>query len=178
MNLERYLRLIAGVFVMGTVALAVWVNPWWLAFTAFVGLNLTQSAFTDWCPMISLLHRLGVPRAGECSRGNAAEGKTRMKEVGVQQVHEDLLEGTATLIDVREPAEYNAGHVPGAVHIPLRQLELRMAEAPTDRSVYVICHSGGRSASAVYVLAGHGIAAHNVVGGMVAWSKAGLPVEK
>jgi hypothetical protein len=63
MTTERWLRMIAGVFVMGTVALGVLVNPWWFAFTAFVGLNLFQSAFTDWCPMKVLLERLGTRSA-------------------------------------------------------------------------------------------------------------------
>lgn len=59
-TVERWLRLIAGTFVLATVALAVLVSPWWLAFTAFVGLNLLQSAFSDWCPMMDILRRLGV----------------------------------------------------------------------------------------------------------------------
>jgi hypothetical protein len=61
MSIERYLRLIAGCFVMLSVALGYWVNPLWFLFTAFVGLNLFQSAFTDWCPMMSLLRKLRVP---------------------------------------------------------------------------------------------------------------------
>lgn len=60
MSIERYLRLIAGFFVMLSVALGYWVNPAWFLFTAFVGLNLFQSAFTDWCPMMTLLRKLGV----------------------------------------------------------------------------------------------------------------------
>jgi hypothetical protein len=60
MSIERYLRLIAGVFVLATVALGHWVNPAWFLFTAFVGLNLLQSAFTNWCPMMTILRRLGV----------------------------------------------------------------------------------------------------------------------
>lgn len=60
MSIERYLRLIAGLFVMLSVALGVWVNPNWLYFTGFVGLNLFQSAFTDWCPMITILEKLGM----------------------------------------------------------------------------------------------------------------------
>ena len=60
MNVERFLRLIAGLFVMATVALGYWVNPYWFLFTAFVGLNLFQSAFTNWCPMMSFLRKLGV----------------------------------------------------------------------------------------------------------------------
>jgi Inner membrane protein YgaP-like, transmembrane domain len=60
MTINRYLRLIAGFFVMLSVALAHYVNPYWLLFTAFVGLNLFQSAFSNWCPMITLLRKLGV----------------------------------------------------------------------------------------------------------------------
>jgi hypothetical protein len=60
MTTERWLRLIAGVVVMGTVALGYLVNPWWFAFTAFVGLNLFQSGLTNWCPMKTLLERLGT----------------------------------------------------------------------------------------------------------------------
>lgn len=60
MTVERYLRLIAGFFVMLSVALGHWVNPGWFWFTAFVGLNLFQSAFTDWCPMMTFLRKFGV----------------------------------------------------------------------------------------------------------------------
>ena len=59
MTLERTLRLIAGVVVMGSVALGYFVNPNWYFFTAFVGLNLFQSAFTNWCPMMTVLRKLG-----------------------------------------------------------------------------------------------------------------------
>jgi hypothetical protein len=52
--------LIAGFFIMASVALGYWVNPNWFLFTAFVGLNLFQSAFTNWCPMMSILRKLGV----------------------------------------------------------------------------------------------------------------------
>lgn len=62
MYVERLLRLIGGAFVLLSVALGVWVNPWWFAFTAFVGLNLFQSGFTDWCPMMWILEKLGAQR--------------------------------------------------------------------------------------------------------------------
>jgi hypothetical protein len=61
MHIERYLRLVAGFFVMVSVALGYWVHPAWLLFTAFVGLNLFQSAFTNWCPMITFLKKLHIP---------------------------------------------------------------------------------------------------------------------
>ena len=63
MSIERYLRMIAGFFVMLSVALGYFVSPAWYFFTAFVGLNLFQSAFTNWCPMITFLKKLGVGSA-------------------------------------------------------------------------------------------------------------------
>jgi len=60
MTLERFLRMIAGFFVLLTLALGHWVNPYWYLFTAFVGVNLFQSAFTNWCPMMTILRKLGV----------------------------------------------------------------------------------------------------------------------
>lgn len=61
MKVNDYLRAIAGFFVLLSVALGYWVHPGFFLFTAFVGLNLLQSAFTHKCPMISLLRALGVP---------------------------------------------------------------------------------------------------------------------
>ena len=60
MTVNRYLRLIAGFFIMLSVVLGYSVSPYWYLFTAFVGLNLFQSAFTDWCPMMTILRKLGV----------------------------------------------------------------------------------------------------------------------
>jgi hypothetical protein len=60
MNIERYVRLIAGIFVLLSLALGYWVNQYWFLFTAFVGLNLFQSAFTNWCPMMTFLRKAGV----------------------------------------------------------------------------------------------------------------------
>lgn len=60
MTLDRYLRLIAGVFVAISTVLGMYVHPAFFWFTVFVGLNLFQSAFTDWCPMMALLRRAGV----------------------------------------------------------------------------------------------------------------------
>ena len=60
MSVNRYLRLVAGTFIVLSVLLAHFFSPYWLFFTAFVGLNLFQSAFTDWCPMMTILRQLGV----------------------------------------------------------------------------------------------------------------------
>ena len=69
MTLHQYLRLVAGAFVLLSVALGYWVHPGFFLFTAFVGLNLLQSAFSDWCPMITFLRKLGLP---ECTHTKAA----------------------------------------------------------------------------------------------------------
>jgi hypothetical protein len=65
MSMKQWIRAIAGTFVLLSVVLAVCVSRYWLFFTAFVGLNLLQSAFTKWCLMEEILARLGVPRK-EC----------------------------------------------------------------------------------------------------------------
>lgn len=63
MDLHAWLRLIAGTFILLSLLLGYTVNPWFYAFTAFVGLNLLQSALTGWCPMMAILRRLGVREA-------------------------------------------------------------------------------------------------------------------
>jgi hypothetical protein len=60
MSMERWIRLIAGSFVLISLALAHWVNPNWLWFTAFVGANLFQSALTRWCLMEDILRKIGI----------------------------------------------------------------------------------------------------------------------
>ena len=60
MKREHYIRLIAGTFVLSSLALGWFVSPYWLLFTAFVGLNLFQSALTKWCLMDDILRKLGV----------------------------------------------------------------------------------------------------------------------
>jgi hypothetical protein len=61
MTVNEGLRAVAGAFVLASVALGIWVNPWFFAFTAFVGVNLFQSAFTRYCPMMSILKKVGLP---------------------------------------------------------------------------------------------------------------------
>jgi hypothetical protein len=64
MTVERTLRGMAGFLVLASLGLAYWHSPYWLLFTAFVGLNLFQSSLTDWCPAMVVLRKLGVRRAG------------------------------------------------------------------------------------------------------------------
>jgi hypothetical protein len=60
MTLERYLRLIAGSFVLASVLLGYYHSPYWFLGAGFVALNLIQSAFTDWCPMMTFLRWMGA----------------------------------------------------------------------------------------------------------------------
>ena len=62
MSMERMIRAIAGTFVLASLALGWFVSPWWFLFTAFVGVNLVQSAFTRWCLMEDILAKFGVRR--------------------------------------------------------------------------------------------------------------------
>lgn len=83
---------------------------------------------------------------------------------------------TGWVLDVREPYEWAAGHVPTATHIPMAQLAHRSAEIPRDDTVYVICRSGARSARVVLALGEAGWQAVNVGGGMQDWAAAGRPM--
>jgi rhodanese-related sulfurtransferase len=81
------------------------------------------------------------------------------------------------LLDVREPDEWDAGHIAGAQHIPLGQLRDRLAEVPTDKPILAICRHGSRSESAARGLRTLGLTVENLEGGVTAWTRAGLPLE-
>lgn len=88
-----------------------------------------------------------------------------------------LVDAGAVLLDVRERFEWEAGHAPNAVWIPLSELPERVGEVPTDADVIVVCRAGGRSLRAAGFLVGNGIGATNLSGGMQAWHSAGLPMQ-
>ena len=88
----------------------------------------------------------------------------------------DLHAGGVTLIDVRNPDEYEAGHVPGARLIPLHEVGERVDEVPSGTPVYVICAMGGRSRKACEVLLLEGRDVTNIAGGTKGWIEAGGPV--
>lgn len=82
----------------------------------------------------------------------------------------------ATILDVREDDEFAQAHVPGVTHVPLSGLVARLADVPRADAVYVMCASGGRSAKATELLAGAGVNAVNVIGGITDWYRNGHPV--
>ncbi|MDQ6780361.1 MAG: rhodanese-like domain-containing protein [Candidatus Eremiobacteraeota bacterium] len=96
-----------------------------------------------------------------------------------QRAQAEVAKG-ALLIDVREPHEWNGGHMPGAVLIPMGQVSTRLKELPQDRKIIFTCRSGNRSGAIKDMLIDeHGYTqVHNLLGGILAWQVAGLPVVK
>jgi len=84
--------------------------------------------------------------------------------------------GGGWLLDVREDVEWQAGHAPGAHHIPMGEIGRRQDDLPDDETILVICHLGGRSRMVTDALLAAGYPAANVEGGMEAWQAAGGPV--
>ena len=97
-------------------------------------------------------------------------------EVDVADASRRLSDG-AVMLDVREPGEWQAGRIAGALHIPLGQLAQRQAEIDAGATLLLMCRSGMRSADATRALNEAGYDAHNVAGGMKAWVAAGQPIE-
>jgi len=89
----------------------------------------------------------------------------------------DEVTDDAYLLDVREPDEWEAGHAPGAHHLPMMEVPAKLAEIPTDREVVVVCRSGGRSGQVVSYLMGNGWDnVRNLDGGMQVWAATGRDV--
>lgn len=86
-------------------------------------------------------------------------------------------DGELLLVDVRDAAEFRAGHAEGALHVPLEQVGAKLDQLRRDgRTVAFVCRSGMRSAVATRTAMAAGLEAQNVRGGMLAWERAGLPV--
>jgi rhodanese-related sulfurtransferase len=104
--------------------------------------------------------------------------RPNVPEITVEQLDKDLREARFLVLDVREAWEYHAGHVPGAIHVPLGELGRRARDLPTDRPIAVICQSGNRSLSGVAHLTNAGFdGAVSVAGGTGRWARMGLPIE-
>ncbi|MEM8704958.1 MAG: rhodanese-like domain-containing protein [Actinomycetota bacterium] len=97
-----------------------------------------------------------------------------LPQIDVHELDALRAEG-ATVFDVREPDEWEAVHLDGATLVPLQTVPDSLDRFPTDRTVYVTCAKGGRSAQAVEFLRARGVDAVNVAGGMDAWLEAGKP---
>ncbi|QYF91127.1 rhodanese-like domain-containing protein [Arthrobacter sp. PAMC25284] len=96
-----------------------------------------------------------------------------MSEVAVNEA--DRRRGTDQILDVREDFEVAEGMIPGALHIPMDQLQTRLSELDAAVPVIAVCRSGNRSARVADALNGAGFTADTMTGGMTAWSQAGLP---
>lgn len=83
----------------------------------------------------------------------------------------------ALALDVREPGEWQAGRIPGAVHMPMREVAHRASELPRDRELIAVCRSGSRSGRVARALEQAGYRVANLEGGMKAWQAAQLPLE-
>jgi rhodanese-related sulfurtransferase len=83
----------------------------------------------------------------------------------------------ALVLDVREQEEWDVGHIPGALFIPMGQVADRLDELPADRRILAVCRVGGRSGVVAEALRRHGYRVANVEGGMQEWHAAGLPME-
>jgi rhodanese-related sulfurtransferase len=95
--------------------------------------------------------------------------------ISVDQLADPLPAGT-TVLDVRQPIEWQQGHIEGAIHIPMPEVPEHLDEIPTDRDVLVVCAVGARSARVVQYLQHQGIDACNLDGGLVEWQAAGRPL--
>ncbi len=109
------------------------------------------------------------------------EAKKVITEISPQEAASYLNKKGYVFLDVREPSEYQKGHIPGAKNLPRGLLEFKIAKLFPDRkaqTIIVYCRSGGRAALATKVLQEMGYKAVNLKGGIAAWKKAGLPIEK
>ena len=104
---------------------------------------------------------------------------TLADSVDVDTVHAIKDNPGVFLLDVREPDEYAAGHIPGITLIPMGEVAARLAELPRDKEIIVTCRTGNRSGQVADLLREQGFTnVHNMSGGIVAWEEAGYPVEQ
>lgn len=104
--------------------------------------------------------------------------RQKTPEVDVDELDSLIRTGDVRVLDVREEWEYRRGRVPGALNVPLSQLQVRVADLPRDKRLLVICESGSRSLAAADFLLRSGFAeAASVRGGTSAWARANRPLE-
>ena len=98
-------------------------------------------------------------------------------DISPRKTAQRMESGDLLVIDVREQYEWDAGHVPGSIHIEMEEIMARADEVPADRPVAFLCLGGARSAMVASAFRGRGYDAHNVAGGFQAWFDQGLPTE-
>ena len=129
----------------------------------------------------TLLPIIGALIASVALAGEPTTPATKVTSMTQEQLLEHQAKHPQHLfvLDVRTPAEYAEGHVPGAVNVPHDQVVSRLAEIPKDKDVVLYCRSGRRAGLAADVLAAHGYSRlSHLEGDMQAWTEAGRPVQK
>jgi phage shock protein E len=138
---------------------------------------------------IVILAGCSAPAAAPAAPAAAEQGASaQVKTIDVASLPRDVDVQTAAalreqpdvmILDVREQDEWDAGHIPGAVFMPMGEVPNRLSEIPTDKTVIVQCRSGNRSSQVTDFLVKQGFTnVHNMSGGINAWQSAGLPVEQ
>ncbi|NWG21621.1 MAG: rhodanese-like domain-containing protein [Chloroflexi bacterium] len=121
----------------------------------------------------------GAPAAPPAAQTSAIDVASLPLNVDVATVRALQGRDDVVLLDVREPEEYAAGHIPGVRLIPMGEVPARLNEIPADRTVIVTCRSGNRSGQITDLLRRNGFTrVHNMQGGILAWQQAGFPVER
>lgn len=121
--------------------------------------------------VIAVLLVLSLALTWGCASNQPAPGETGYRDISAAELQTLLAgEDPPLLLDVREPHEFSAGHIPGSVLIPMGEITGRLNEIPQDRTVVVICRSGNRSGQVAGTLAGHGYTrVLNLQGGVLDW---------
>ena len=139
-------------------------------FVLSLTLLLTACGGQDTAPADTAVNEAPVANSGELDLPPSVDIHT----VGDIIDRDDVI-----IFDVREPFEYDEKHIPGVTLIPLGEVPNRTNEIPKDKTVIMTCRSGNRSGQATDYLRSQGFTnVHNMEGGIVAWEKAGYPVEK
>ena len=111
------------------------------------------------------------------AEGDQGEPDEEKPGVSVQEAHRLRDDGQAMVLDVRDQEEWDAGHIPDALWVPMQEVEARRDELPTARRIITVCRSGKRSGKVAAQLREQGYEADNIEGGMQAWDEADLPME-
>ncbi len=183
MNIDRVVFAFAGTVVVASLVLARTLSPYWLLLAGFVGLNMLQAAFTGFCPLAIVLRLAGVPAgcafAGKPRKGSEHQGRRVMSDnihmADPATVLEWYKSGAATIVDVRERREHEAGHIPGSVLVPLSSFDPRKVPVDPQKKLVFHCQGGMRCGPAAAKMLESGFSGeiHRLRGGFNAWLQAG-----